>query len=381
MVTMKEIANKAGVSVSTVSLVLNGRDEGRVKSKIADNVRAIATKLGYQSNPLASSLRTGRTHILGFISEEVATTPYAGGMILGAQTAASQFGYMLITVSTDGENSESEEIAALKRYGTDGFLYAKMSNRITHVPSSLAKTPLVLVDATDSLGKIPSVEPDEFQIGYDATTRLVKAGCARIAYVGCLEPLIAQDDRLEGYQAALRDAGLDYDDHLVVNVLNNGPGTDRSQRFVRCRASGRILLLQRCPRLVCVRMRRTPRTHGRQGHLRGRRGQPSRVRRNAGTDAHHCGTAAFRDGLLGRGQAGVDYPKDLLDGRASPGQRPPLPLPPSTRDSGEGPLHADRKGLGECNRVPHDFSRPPFSTEAFCVSNGYDTPIYVNRLT
>ena len=92
MVTMKEIANKAGVSVSTVSLVLNGRDEGRVKSKIADNVRAIATKLGYRSNPLASSLRTGKTHILGFISEEVATTPYAGGMILGAQTAASQFG-------------------------------------------------------------------------------------------------------------------------------------------------------------------------------------------------------------------------------------------------------------------------------------------------
>lgn len=85
-------------------------------------------------------------------------------MILGAQTAASQFGYMLITVSTDGENSESEEIAALKRYGTDGFLYAKMSNRITHVPSSLAQTPLVLVNATDSLGKVPSVEPDEFQI-------------------------------------------------------------------------------------------------------------------------------------------------------------------------------------------------------------------------
>ena len=126
-------------------------------------------------------------------------------------------------MSTDGENSESEEIAALKRYGTDGFLYAKMSNRITHVPSSLAQTPLVLVNATDSLGKVPSVEPDEFQIGYDATTRLVKAGCARIAYVGCLEPMIAQDDRLEGYQAALRDAGLDYDDHLVVNVLNNGP--------------------------------------------------------------------------------------------------------------------------------------------------------------
>ena len=343
MVTMKEIANKAGVSVSTVSLVLNGRDEGRVKSKIADNVRAIATKLGYQSNPLASSLRTGRTHILGFISEEVATTPYAGGMILGAQTAASQFGYMLITVSTDGENSESEEIAALKRYGTDGFLYAKMSNRITHVPSSLAKTPLVLVDATDSLGKIPSVEPDEFQIGYDATTRLVKAGCARIAYVGCLEPLIAQDDRLEGYQAALRDAGLDYDDHLVVNVLNNGPAlTAVSDLFDAEHPDGFFCFNDARAWYV----RRTPRTHGRQGHLRGRRGQPSRVRRNAGTDAHHCGTAAFRDGLLGRGQAGVDY-RRTLDGRRLMASDHRSPAADRRADSGEDPLHADRKGLGE----------------------------------
>ena len=226
MVTMKEIANKAGVSVSTVSLVLNNRDEGRVKAEIADNVRTIAAKLGYRSNPLASSLRTGKTHILGFISEEVATTPYAGGMILGAQTAASQFGYMLITVSADGQNSENDEIAALKRYGTDGFLYAKMSNRITHVPSSLAKTPLVLVDATDALGKIPSVEPDEFRIGYDATTRLIEAGCERIAYVGCSEPMIAQDGRLDGYQAALRNAGRDYDERLVANVLNNGLALD-----------------------------------------------------------------------------------------------------------------------------------------------------------
>ena len=206
MVTMKEIANKAGVSVSTVSLVLNGRDEGRVKSKLrtmcAPSPPSSATS---RIRWPVRCVQAGRTSSVSSV-RRWPTTPYAGGMILGAQTAASQFGYMLITVSTDGENSESEEIAALKRYGTDGFLYAKMSNRITHVPSSLAKTPLVLVDATDSLGKIPSVEPDEFQIGYDATTRLVKAGCARIAYVGCLEPLIAQDDRLEGYQAALRDA-------------------------------------------------------------------------------------------------------------------------------------------------------------------------------
>ncbi len=80
------------------------------------------------------SLRTNKTRILGFISEEVATTPYAGGIILGAQTAASTYGYMLITVSTDGKASEETRSPALKRYGADGFFYSKMSNRIAHVP-------------------------------------------------------------------------------------------------------------------------------------------------------------------------------------------------------------------------------------------------------
>lgn len=63
---------------------------------------------------MARSLRTNKTRILGFISEEVATTPYAGGIILGAQDAASAYGYMLFTVSTDGKASEENEIATLK---------------------------------------------------------------------------------------------------------------------------------------------------------------------------------------------------------------------------------------------------------------------------
>ena len=102
MTTMKEIAEQTGVSISTVSLVLNGRDEGRVNPALAKLVRNKATELGYKINPLARSLRTNKTRILGFISEEVATTPYAGGIILGAQDAASAYGYMLFTVSTDG---------------------------------------------------------------------------------------------------------------------------------------------------------------------------------------------------------------------------------------------------------------------------------------
>ena len=186
-------------------------------------MRETARQLGYQINPMARSLRTNSTRILGFISDAVATTPYAGGMILGAQSAASRLGYMLITVSTDGGMKEDDEIDALKRYGADGFLYAKMSNRITDVPSKLLDYPVVLTDATDRNGVIPSVEPNEFLIAYDATTHLIKAGCERIAYVGCSETMIAQEGRLAGYRAALENAGRDFDERVVTNVPNNGP--------------------------------------------------------------------------------------------------------------------------------------------------------------
>ena len=71
MTTMKEIAEQTGASISTVSLVLNGRDEGRVNPTLASLVRNKATELGYKINPLARSLRTNKTRILGFISEEV----------------------------------------------------------------------------------------------------------------------------------------------------------------------------------------------------------------------------------------------------------------------------------------------------------------------
>ena len=223
MTTMKEIAQAAGVSVSSVSLVLNGRDSGRINPQLANRIRETAERMGYQPNVLARSLRTNRTYMIGFISVEVATTPYAGGMIQGAQDALSSLGYMLLTVNGDTEQALESEIRALKRYGVDGFLYSAMSNRVMTVPKSLAKFPLVLVDAAEETNRFPSIEPDEFRIGYDATTRLIEAGCSRIAYVGCAEPMVAQTGRLAGYRQALMDHGRGFDERLQCDVLNNGP--------------------------------------------------------------------------------------------------------------------------------------------------------------
>lgn len=218
MITMKQIAKATGVSVSTVSLVLNNRDRGRIKPETARLIRRTAKRLGYRPNPLARSLRTSKTGLLGFISEDVATTPFAGGIIQGAQDAARALGYIMLTVNAKGPSEEEAEVAALKRYGVDGFLYAKMFNRITTVPDCLRGDPIVLVDATDADGTSPSVEPDEFAIGTDATRALIDAGARKISYIGCQDPIIAQKERSHRYRQALKDAEMPVRESLMPKV-------------------------------------------------------------------------------------------------------------------------------------------------------------------
>ena len=226
MTTMKEISQIAGVSISTVSLVLNNRDSGRIKPAIAEKIRKIAKDLGYSPNLMARGLRTSQTHILGFLSEEVATTPYAGLMILGAQDAASKYGYVIMTVSTDGASNEETEITALQRYGVDGFFIAKMSNRRATVPDSLRDYHTILVNATDAMSD-STAQKDSFASAHrtgivpDATKHLIAAGCTRIAYIGCEEPMLAEGLRLEGYKKALHEAGLPFDKDLAIQVHHN----------------------------------------------------------------------------------------------------------------------------------------------------------------
>lgn len=231
MTTIKEVAKAAGASVTAVSMSLNHRETGHVNKELAEKIRRTAREMGYHPNPLARSLRTSRTGTIGFVSEAISTTPYAGKIILGAQDAASELGYMMLLVDTDGKASEDDEISTLKRYGVDGFLYAKMYDRVTSAPKILGHRPTVLLDATDETNTMPFIVPDETLIGYDATTYLINAGCRRIAYIGCSEPLLAEPLRHQGYVKALESAGLPYDPALAIQVFNNGPALEQVSKL------------------------------------------------------------------------------------------------------------------------------------------------------
>ena len=224
-VLIRDVAAHAGVSVTTVSHVLNDVPGKRISPKTRDRVRSAAEELGYAPNGVARSLRLQRSQMIGLVSDEIATTPYAGQIILGAQEAASKRGWLLMLVNTGVDvEFEAAEIQALRQRQVDGFLYARMFHQVVTLPPSLAGVPTVLLDARTADLSVPSVVPDEEAGGRRATDELIRHGHTRIAFLNNADDIPATRGRLRGYRAALAEAGIAYDDRWVVAAASDTDG-------------------------------------------------------------------------------------------------------------------------------------------------------------
>ncbi|ARC55933.1 HTH-type transcriptional regulator DegA [Frondihabitans sp. 762G35] len=215
---IREVAAAAGVSVTTVSHALSGR--GQVSDETKRRVKAAADSLGYAPNRIARALRSQRSNLLGFVSEEIATTPYAGQILVGAQEAAAELGLMLMIVNVKRGTIDDPQIDALVAQQVDAMIYASSSHRVIRVPPKLDPARTVLVDAYDPAITSPAVVPDELGIGLLATRRLLEAGHRRIVHLTVDEDVPAVDGRERGYLEAMDEAGCP---PVVVRVP--GPAT------------------------------------------------------------------------------------------------------------------------------------------------------------
>lgn len=150
--TLKNVAEAAGVSAATASIVLNGRAEGRVSEEVANRVIATAKELNYRPNLTARSLRTQESKTIGLISDQIATTPFAGQMLAGAQDVAWRNGWLLLLINTeDDKNFEDTATKALIQRNVDGFIYASMYHREVSIPKSIAERQVVLLDCFEKV--------------------------------------------------------------------------------------------------------------------------------------------------------------------------------------------------------------------------------------
>lgn len=215
-VTMRDVAKVAGVSVATVSHVVNDKAGARIGDDARRRVQEAVVELGYRPNALAKTLSQGTSRFIGLVADAIATTPFAGQIIHGAQDEAWKHGYVLLVANTDGnEAAENEAIAMMLEHQVHGILYSTWFHREISVPESLHQTDTVLVDCFAEGSGLPSVVPDEAQGGRTATEELLAAGHRRIAFINTTTPSPAQIGRLAGYRAALEAAGVAYDESLV----------------------------------------------------------------------------------------------------------------------------------------------------------------------
>jgi LacI family transcriptional regulator len=214
--SMYDVARAAGVSQTTVSLVVNDAPNANIPDVTRARIWAVVHELGWRPNALARGLSQRRSQTIGLIADEIATSPHGGKIIQGMQDAAWAEGKMLLLTNTS-HNPEIERAALemLLEQQVEGLLYAAMYHRPVTPPAELASVPTVLVDCYVPDGSLPSVVPDEVQGGRTATELLLRNGRRRIAFINSVDPIPAATGRLTGYQQALASYGVVFDSTLV----------------------------------------------------------------------------------------------------------------------------------------------------------------------
>jgi DNA-binding LacI/PurR family transcriptional regulator len=213
------VAAAAGVSQTTVSLVLNGRS-GHVSEVTRQKVLAAADAMGYHRNTPARQLASGVTNTIGLVvrqsSKQLAGDPFLGATLHGLASVARASGYRVVVESIAPGEATYESL--LRAQDVDGLVISGPLADDLELKRLVADGfPIVIHGSRPDLA-VPSVDVDNVAGARLATEHLIALGHRRIACVIFDLSFVAARERLQGYQAALRDAGIAVDDGLIVET-------------------------------------------------------------------------------------------------------------------------------------------------------------------
>ncbi|MEH6434506.1 LacI family DNA-binding transcriptional regulator [Massilia sp. DD77] len=214
---MTDIAKLAGVSQSTVSLVINQMSGAKVSRATRDAVLRIAREIGYPLERHALPATPRERNLIVYLSDELATSPHAMQTIEGARDGAWEQGCLLAVFATCGDPAHEGAVLArmLADPGLLGVVYATIFTRAVTLPAQLDGVPAVLLNCHTRDRQYSSVVPSEVLGGFAATLHLAQAGHRRIGLVNGEGWIEAAAERLKGYRQALSTCDIPFDPLLV----------------------------------------------------------------------------------------------------------------------------------------------------------------------
>lgn len=221
-VSLKDIARIAGVSPSTVSFVLNGKaKQMRISEALAGKIMEVAKKEGYHPNPVAVSLRTGKSQILGLIVETISGNFFAS-LARIIEDEAARFGYKIVYTSTENNRQKGKElIGMLSQRQVDGYIITPTPGMEQDIKELIADNkPVVLMDSYFPGVEVPHVLVNNYEGVMKGMEHLIEKGFRRIGFVTVDLELVQMDERLKAYHDSLQKHGLS--NSLVLSLPYDG---------------------------------------------------------------------------------------------------------------------------------------------------------------
>jgi LacI family transcriptional regulator len=213
--TIKDVAVKAEVSVSTVSRVLNGKPDINIETK--EKILKAIEELNYVPSSIARDMVMNKTHTIGLILPDI-TNPYFSSIARGIQHRADEFGYSIILCDTEGSiDKESNAVRLLKSKRVAGIIAALSIDSKRELSTLLKENfPIVQIDRNIPGLKVPTVTVNNFLSAKVAVNYLIECGHSKIAHIaGDLSTKTARD-RLQGYQAAMKEYDFSIDPGWIM---------------------------------------------------------------------------------------------------------------------------------------------------------------------
>ncbi len=213
MVTIKDVARHAGVSVATVSRVIN--DAETVKEATRDKVQQAITQLQYSPNLLGRNLRTLRTKRVLVIVDTI-SNQFFSRVVKGIEEEAKEHGYSVMICTTRGNKQQLLSYLSLLQAKTmDGAIITCGELAVEELVAFAADNPIVCACEPILNANITNVSIDDFKASYDATSFLIERGHRRIAVVSTPTGHTSSTKREAGYRKALQDHNIDVDERLI----------------------------------------------------------------------------------------------------------------------------------------------------------------------